>query len=303
MVPEATPDLSLLALARAMPALTVLGLYGFWCAIHDTLAGGREGSRAALPVVWICVAVLALRLVPTGAASLLFLAVPLLFLASRSIFELLQREIRDSRVLALMMCSGVLFVYARSTALQSLPTWLGDFAAVSPQDKLRLHFGVDGLLFVIALLAVLYRLTAKRDFYRRLYFASFVILVIVHGGVSALAFNTARVRRTDPWLEMYRVLKTKGPYDQIIIVGAESPQPALLYATGVLFPAVAHSQTPSVQELDKLLAVIAGNPLVVVIDPSQKLLHRTRFVVGDRTINLSPVYDSEQLTAYAPDKT
>lgn len=299
------PEVAWGAIVSAMPATIVLGVFGVWRGAQDCLRGRALGELFPLLLFWSMLAWLALRLTSATEAALLFAIVPLTMLAVQTLFDIVERNLRDRQILALLLLSVCVFVVSRTTALRELHNWLasGDWSA---QRKLDVHLAMDGLVLACIPVIGLYRLSAGFDRRRRALLGAYVMTVILLASVPGLMQFRGPRRRDDACAQLFHLLQQRSPYDRVVFVGKDAKSTDLAPIRFAVKAAERDAPVDHVADRAALVESLSGSdsadPLVLVTDPNQRLQRTAAIRQGNYVVTLHEIHSSEDVLVYARER-
>lgn len=299
-------------LIAAMPATIVLAGFGMGRSFLRAVRGNRNAGKPAFILIWSVVSLTLLLLTMRTVAGLLLTIAPLSFFAVRTLVTILRRELRDRVVCGLMLATGWVFLLGLAPGLSSLSIWhwpAGPFLAaparwweqvthLEASEWLALHFALDLVVVVAAVVICLYVLARRQDRYRRYLFGGFAITVVLLVAWSARAPFLTPYRRADPWLRIYHQLAKSGPIDQLIMVDPEQPRPELVFISRLVFPSSPPTIIQHREQLDDLVADPRLVSLVLVAAPTERWPRIYPITRGETTITLAQFIDSADLRGY-----
>jgi hypothetical protein len=304
-VTDVAPSASWGALATAMPATVVLGLFGVWRGVQDCVGNRDLNKEFPLLLLWALFAWLALRTTSETPWALLFAIAPLTILAVRTLLAILDRSMHDRQVLVLILLSVWVFVVSRSAVLRQLPAWLTAPNPLTAQQKLDLHLAVDTLILAAVPVLGLHRLTTHHDRYRRMLLGGFVLAVIVLASLPWLTQFRGPKRRDDPWAQVHHDLLRHAPYDHVVMIAPEirlADYVPLRFAVRALRPDISIDRVSNRSVLARLLAQSGSRePLVLVTDDAERL--RTSTIhEGEYLVALTEIHKSDRVRVYARER-
>lgn len=303
-------------LLEAMPVTLILALYGLFRAVRQGVQGVRGSGRSALLLVWSLIAFFAAETTAPTAGSLLFLLVPLNFLAARTLIAILRREVPDRHVLGLMLGTAAVLVFSRSATVRTLlrgrpmndarlvEDWGGSLgrylAELSAEQRLSLHFVLDVAVLVGAAILWLYAASRAADQYRRWLFGGFVVAALLLSLLIGVGQMDSPLRRDDPWMKVYQQLQKQSDVDKVVYVGLDQPEPRLRLMVRSLFRGVPRVHLQRREQLETVVSDREEKLLVLVTDTNQRLPRTYPIGKGAVTLTLAQIYDSPHVVAYAP---
>lgn len=318
----ATPDVPsartyLGELVLAMPCTVVLAGFGLLLAARLRIRRVGPERQSSMPVLWAVAGLAVFAFGATTTSGLLLAVAPLTLLAVRALEWIVDRRLRDRVSYWLVLATFWVFVLSRSPALVSTGSRLVSSWLASPETLARdqarrsddgwllfeMHIVVDVLLAGSVLLAWLYRLSGRRDRFRRLMFGGFAATVVAASMLLGAFRIAGAARADDPWRNFYHAAAARGPYDwyAFLILGDSRPTDELEFLARALSPGGERFETRAVQEIDRIFNKKGGRPLVLVdrrrAAPAQFKLSR-----GASTVTLTVIYDDEAAVAFAVDE-
>lgn len=319
---QARPNGALVELALALRATLILALVGFWRAAREVLRGSEEADRATLPVVWTLVAALTINWTAPTQIGLVSVIIPLSVLAAQTILDILHRRIADRPLAVIVVVACWFYLASGMEMFRDLPgllapvvpasspgavpaveeseTWFSLPAPLRAEAALALHFAVDVLVLVAAVIYLAYRLSAKQDRLRRLFFGGFVVATVGVVAWPLLTLPREPLRRDNPWSRAQEQLAQLDDIDLVIFVGSEPPSDPLLFVVRSRFRNCPVESAVGRVELESAFAAHGTRPLVLVTDPSQRLPRATPITKGELTVTIAQIFDSDEVIAYAP---
>lgn len=298
------PPINWTTLFAAMPATIVFALFGIWQTLRESVRGGDEPAKSALPVFWALTAMLAFQATQPTPAMLLLAMAPLSILAARTLFALLRRDLSDRQALLLLLAAAAAYVIAWTPALRSFVGSLGSWwqrpgRVWRSEELLGVHLAADLLIAVLALIAWLFRMTRSVDVRRRTLLGGAFVAVLVAGVAPGFGRLNGTPRRDDNWQKAYVRLRQIGKVDMIVFVGPKSPPAPLAFTTRTLFPQAAQASAEGRKELEHVLRTAGPRPLVLLTGGDPLFPRNAPVAIGDKTVTLSRVFDGEGIVAYA----
>lgn len=292
---------SISTLFHRMPATIILALFAMWRTIREALRGNEDVPLVPMPLIWALVSVFALESGYASREYLLFAIIPMTILAVQTLVGVLQREYDDRQIFILMVATVATFVAMQQSAITMLPQWVWQGRPrLTGQQKFEIHLGIDMLVGMCVLVTWLYVMSATSDRLRRRLWGGFVITAI---GLSCLAgwfHQPLAARGDDPWERIFVWMQQKRDLDVIVFLGTNPPEPQLQFVVECVYPRVPTLHVDTPRQLEALLQREGDRPLILLTDSGQRMGRTKPLSIGDRTMTISQVYDSDQLVAYAP---
>jgi hypothetical protein len=304
-------------LVLAMPSTIVLAGFGLLLAARLRFRRVGPERQSSMPVLWAVAGLAVFALGAPTTSGLLLAVVPLTLLAVRALEWIVDRRLRDRVSYWLVLATFWVFVLSRSPALVStgsriVSSWLSSPEALALDPARRpdvgwqlfeMHVVLDVLLAGSVLLAWLYRLSGRRDRFRRLLFGGFAATVVA-ASLLIGAFRIAGAARADaPWRSFYAAAAARGPFDwyAFLILGESRPTDEIEFLARALSPGGERFETRAIQEIDRFFNQKGGRPLVLAdrrrAAPAQFKLSR-----GAATATLTVIYEDESVVAFAVDE-
>lgn len=304
-------------LVRAMPATLVLAAFGLWLSARQRIRRAGPVRRSSIPVFWTFIAMAAFLTVEPTAAGLLLAVTPLTLMAVRTLELVVERRLSDRLSLGLILVTFWTFVLSLSPAIVTssatvVSSWLADPIVPENIDAqpqlgwrlLEIHLAVDVMIVGTVLLVWLYRVSGRRDRFRRALFGGFAAAVVLLTAVVGAARLATPLRSSDPWANLYEALnerRKQEPFDWYVLLGKDQPSISLEF----LLRSISGNTTPleakDLSELQTHFDLRAGSPLVVYTDrrktPPEKILQSR----GDSTVTLRRFQDVDIAVAYFED--
>lgn len=306
-------NIGFLALIEAFPATLVLALYGIARYYRECLRGGPERSYHAFLVLWTFIGLLALGTTRENRAALLFCVAPLTLFAARTLIAILQRSIADRTILSLILASGVVSVLCSSAALRDVLTNVyAAFSAqgvgalfdrqrfVSYEQLFRLHLVIDGVVIVSAVVVLLFRLTARRDGYRRMLIGGYLVVVLLAAFLPTLYREQPADPEAESWHDAYRQVSELPPAPLMVFVSPGPIDSRLTFIGAMAFPQTPARQIDTLADLDQVVSDAGQLPVVFIPAPNPKLPTSTPVTRNGETATLGKVIATDTLAVFAP---
>lgn len=301
-------------LVKAMPATLILAIFGWWLTARQRIRRAGPMRRTSIPLFWSFLSLAAFFTIEPTASGLLLACVPLTLMAVRVLDLVVERRLSDRISLGLMLVTFWTFVLSLSpTMVKSSATvvsaWLAEpilpeRVDVEPQlgwRLLEIHLAIDVMIVGTVLLLWLYRLSGRKDRFRRALFGGFATAVVLFSTVVGAAQLTGPLRISDPWASFYTKLaqrREQYPFDWYVLLGHDPPSISLEFVSRALS---GNAKLLTANDLSQLQAIFdkrSGSPLVLYTErrrtPPEKILQSR----GDSTVTLRRLNEVEVAVAY-----